>query len=82
MVIEDRLAGVDLLAAAFPLDHRIDETLELFARPAIDTKPIQWVRMYQADLGGNSARQTSLKHCLRFGQRVGANHAGDMQTDL
>jgi len=56
LIIKDRLAGVNLFSAAFSFDHRIDETLELFARPAIDAKPIQWIRMHQANLGGNSAR--------------------------
>jgi hypothetical protein len=46
LIIKDRLAGVNLFAAAFSFDHRIYETLKLVARPAIEAKSIQWVRMY------------------------------------
>src|SRR6266571_5440871 len=82
LVIKDRLAGVNLFSAAFPFDHRIDKALEFFARPAIDAKPIQWVCMHETDFSRNSARQTGLKHCLRFGQSIGTNHSCDMQTDF
>jgi len=82
LVIKNRLAGVNLFSAAFSFDHRIDETLELFARPALDAKPVQWVRVHQANLGGNSPRQASLEHGPRFGQRIGTNHSGDMQADF
>jgi len=82
LVIEDRLAGVNLLPAAFLFDHRIDETFEFFTRPAIDAKPMQWVRMHEANFRWNSTRQTGLEHCSRFGQGSGTNHSGDMQTDF
>jgi len=82
LVIEDRLARVNLFPAAFLFDHRIDETFKLFARPAIDAKPMQWVRMHEANFRRNSARQTGLEHCPRFGQGIGTNHSGDMQADF
>jgi hypothetical protein len=82
LVIEDRFAGVNLLSTAFSFDHRIDEAFEFFLRPAIDAKPVQWVSMDEADFSRNSARQTRLKHCLRFGQRVRTNHSRDMQADF
>jgi hypothetical protein len=55
LVFEDGLAGVNLFSTAFSFDHRIDETLELFARPAIDAKPIQRIRMHEANFSRNSA---------------------------
>ena len=73
---------MDLFAAPFSFDHRIDERFELFARPALDAKPAQWVRVNEANFGRNSARQSGLEHRLRFRQRIGANHAGDMQADF
>ena len=35
LVIEDRFAGVNLFAAAFSFDHRIDKAFKFFTRPAI-----------------------------------------------
>src|SRR5438876_1081660 len=81
LVIKDRLAGVNFFPAALSLDHRIDKTFEFLTPPAIDAKPMQRIRMHEANFGGNSARQTGLEHGLRFGQGVGANHSGDMETD-
>src|SRR5947199_5284447 len=82
LVIKDGLSGVNPFPAAFSFDHRIDEAFEFFTRPAIDAKPMQWVRMHEANFGGNSARQTGLEHGPRFGQRIGTNHSGDMQADF
>jgi len=82
LVIEDRLARVNFFAATFSFDHRIDEPFEFFPPAAIDTKPLQGIRMDEANFSRDSTRQTGLKHCLRFGQGVGANHSGDMQTDF
>jgi len=82
LVIKDRLAGMNLFPTAFSFDHRIDEGFEFFTRPTIDAKPLQRVRMHEANFSWNSARQTGLKHCLRFGQRICANHSGDMQADF
>jgi len=82
LVIKDGLAGVNLFSAAFSFDHRIDKAFEFVPLPAIDTKPLQWVRMHETDFSRNSAGQTGLKHCLRFGQGIGTNHSGDMQADF
>ena len=38
--------------------------------------------MDEAHLGRNSARQSGLEHRFRFRQRVGTNHAGDVQADF
>src|SRR6266542_1069664 len=82
LVIKDCLAGVNLLPPAFSFDHRIDEGFELFTRPTIDAKPLQRVRMDEANFSWNSARQPSFENCPRFGQGIGANHSGDMQADF
>ncbi|PYL93308.1 MAG: hypothetical protein DME28_09415 [Verrucomicrobia bacterium] len=82
LVIKDGLAGVNLFPAALSFDHRIDEAFEFFTRPAIDAKATQGVRMHEANFRRNSARQTGLEHCARFGQRIGTNHSGDMQADF
>jgi hypothetical protein len=39
LVVKDRLAGMNLLAATFSFNHRIDEPFELLALSAIHTKP-------------------------------------------
>jgi len=62
LVIKDGLAGVNLFPAAFSFDHRIDEAFEFFTRSTIDAKPMQWVRMHEANFRRNSARQTGLEH--------------------
>jgi hypothetical protein len=56
LVVKDRLAGVNLFPAAFSFNHRIDEALEFFTPTTIDTKPLQWVRMNEANFSRNSAR--------------------------
>jgi len=63
LVTKDGLAGVNLFSATFSFDHRIDKAFEFFTRPAIDAKPMQWVRMHETNFRRNSARQTSLEHC-------------------
>jgi hypothetical protein len=39
LLIEIRFAGVNLFAAPFSFDHRIDKALKFFTRPAINAEP-------------------------------------------
>jgi hypothetical protein len=39
LIIENRLAGVNLFATAFTCDHRIDEPFEFIAPPRMDPEP-------------------------------------------
>jgi hypothetical protein len=39
LAIESRFAGVNLFAAAFSFDHRIDKAFKFFTRPAINAEP-------------------------------------------
>ncbi|PYJ00805.1 MAG: hypothetical protein DMF00_06790 [Verrucomicrobia bacterium] len=64
LVIEDRLARMNLLPTALSFNHRIDEAFEFFPPAPIDTKPMQRVRMDESNFCRNSARQSGLKHCL------------------
>src|SRR5437773_2169007 len=57
----DNIEGTRLARATISLDHRINEAFEFFTRPAIDAKPMQWVRMHEADFSRNSTRQTGLE---------------------
>jgi hypothetical protein len=41
LIIEDRFAGVNLFAAAFSFDHRIDKAFKFFTRPAINAEPMR-----------------------------------------
>jgi hypothetical protein len=82
LVIKDRFACVNLLPAAFSFDHRINETFEFFARPAVDAKPVQRIGMNEANFSRYSTRQTSLEDSLRFGQGIRTNHSSDMQADF
>jgi hypothetical protein len=41
LVIEDRFAGVNLFAAAFSFDHRVDKAFKFFTRPAINAEPMR-----------------------------------------
>jgi len=82
LVIKDRFAGVNLFPATLSFNHRINKAFEFFASPAIDTKPLQRVRVHEANFSRNSARQAGLEHCFRFRQGIRANHSGDMQADF
>ena len=82
LIIEDRFAGVNHLATALALDHRVDERLQFLARSAFHPESTHRIRVHEPDLGGNSSRQAGFEDGLRFRQSVRANDSGDMQTDL
>jgi len=51
LVIEDRLARMNLLPPALSFDHRIDERFQLRLVPALDAEPAERIGMESVVLG-------------------------------